>query len=181
MCSFKTFPLKLTVLVLEGWGGVGGGNCAKFKPRGNEGRKGSEGEKEGWVCGTCLELCPKFGKWSSFSLPCFHPPPLKYPACFNQGSRGGNLTGLGTKSFHMGTGWVLLQYWTQRQSTKVASVSGNERPFVLWASLRDERMWLAGNWEDVNVSLRWQVTGRPVFDMKKEGGSIFGDIPPSYM
>lgn len=29
------------------------------------------------------------------------------------------------------------------------------------------RVWLAGSREDVNVSLRWQVTHRLVFDMKK--------------
>lgn len=140
MSSLKTLPMaSFKEDSFRFWG-----YSAKLKRWENEGRKGSGGKKDKRVRGTCLELCPKFVKRSPCSLPCFLPPPLKYPACFNQEGRGGKSNWARDQKLPYGDRLGPATVLTQRQSTKASSVSGNERLFVLRASLRFEWMWLAG-------------------------------------
>lgn len=144
-------------------------------------------DERGRVCATFPGECRKFGSSSRPPRPPAPAPPLRCPACFNQGRRRDNQTVLETKSFHMGavgkmgvvvsgcsTGLATLL--TLRRAAKGAqSVRGHGAclHFLLSVSEGD---WLEGGWmlmcPSVQVASHARThkhTHRLVFDTEKAG------------
>lgn len=96
-------------------------------------------------------------------------------------AEGGNQTGLGTKSFHMGTGWVLQQYWP-RGSQQRRPVSPGMRGCLCYERRCDLNVNVtSGESGRISTCPSGDKSHRPVFDMKKEGKVFSVTPPPSCM